>query len=275
MRLEDIEGAKAVIRQTRWFYGYTTGVKRVMSTECQGFTGVVEAVCIRGGIVTQVEEEEMDAILRDARVDARKNGVVCRIEKRTLSYAQFRTEYGMVGKWRWLGWLVPRSLRAARRPCSKGMGDGDELLGGDEEADAGEGHVIGFTMVILTGTYVANNSSYGYDRSLLDSRDYDYEACLVVSAGPHKGKQGGDAFSWTMAREQNGQSARVALRAAAARLVLWHWLQPLLYFLVYYSFYGQLDAGQKLFGAGVALREAMSVPPCAMCLLCLEMLVCL
>jgi hypothetical protein len=63
--------------------------------------------------------------------------------------------------------------------------------------------------------------------------------------------------SWASALHVNGQSPYGAAATAAARLVLWHWLQPTLYYAVFWSYWGELDKWQRGFGTAVAVREAL------------------
>ena len=58
------------IRRSQWMYGFRTAAKKVIAIECQGFSGIVVVVCIKGGAVTDVEHEEMDSIVADAKSDA-------------------------------------------------------------------------------------------------------------------------------------------------------------------------------------------------------------
>ena len=48
-----------------------------------------EVVCIHGGSITQLEQREMPAILRDARMDAEQSGVRCFFEVRPMSFYDF------------------------------------------------------------------------------------------------------------------------------------------------------------------------------------------
>ena len=65
--------------------------------------------------------------------------------------------------------------------------------------------------------------------------------------------------SWAKALEANGQSPYGATVAAATKLLLWHWLQPVLYFVVFVCLWDDLDIWQILFGSVVAVREALYV----------------
>ena len=64
---------------------------------------------------------------------------------------------------------------------------------------------------------------------------------------------------WDKAREKNRQRPCGALCLAAARLLLWHWLQPVVYFMVLGCHWAELDAVQRGFGAAVAVREALYI----------------
>jgi hypothetical protein len=65
--------------------------------------------------------------------------------------------------------------------------------------------------------------------------------------------------SWADAVAANGQSSFSAAAAAATKLLLWHWLQPALYFTVFNCYWAELDGWQQGFGAAVAVREALYV----------------
>jgi hypothetical protein len=69
----------------------------------------------------------------------------------------------------------------------------------------------------------------------------------------------GSTTGWDNARQQNRQRPCGALSLAAARLLLWHWLQPGLYFVVLGCYWVELDAAQRGFGAAVAVREALYI----------------
>ena len=63
--------------------------------------------------------------------------------------------------------------------------------------------------------------------------------------------------SWAKVVATNGQSPLGAAAAAAARLLLWHWLQPALYFAVFGAYWPELNGWQRGFGGAVAAREAL------------------
>ena len=93
------------MRKTQWFYGYKTAAKAQIKIETQGFDGVLVVLCLEGGVVTQVEAEEMAAIVNDARRDAAKSQLKLRIQLVTMSYSDFVKEYEN----------VPTSLGHARQ----------------------------------------------------------------------------------------------------------------------------------------------------------------
>ena len=49
---------------------------------------------------------------------------------------------------------------------------------------------------------------------------------------------------WEAAKEANGQTQCDALAMAALRLLLWHWLQPALYYVVFFEYWGEIDGWQ-------------------------------
>ncbi len=57
--------------------------------ESQGFSGLLEIICIQGGTITQVEAEEMAKIVKAALADAAKSGVQCRVQLTQMSYFDF------------------------------------------------------------------------------------------------------------------------------------------------------------------------------------------
>eukprot|EP01045_Picozoa_sp_COSAG04_P061738 COSAG04_NODE_31872_length_254_cov_0.941935_1_plen_77_part_10 len=46
---------KDQVRMSEWMYGFRTAAKKALSMESQGFDGVIEVICIKGGPITQVE----------------------------------------------------------------------------------------------------------------------------------------------------------------------------------------------------------------------------
>jgi hypothetical protein len=45
------------IKQTKWFYGYTTAAKAQIKLESQNFAGLLEVICIEGGPITKLEAQ--------------------------------------------------------------------------------------------------------------------------------------------------------------------------------------------------------------------------
>eukprot|EP01048_Picozoa_sp_COSAG05_P008026 COSAG05_NODE_592_length_8492_cov_22.177410_2_plen_416_part_00 len=91
--------AKELLRSTDWWYGYQTSVKQAAKLESQGFDGVLEIMCIRGGFITQLEAEEMERIMSEAKSDAIKSGIVCRYTVSEVSYCEVLKRYE-------LGWIT-------------------------------------------------------------------------------------------------------------------------------------------------------------------------
>eukprot|EP01043_Picozoa_sp_COSAG02_P019159 COSAG02_NODE_915_length_15986_cov_16.498584_3_plen_629_part_00 len=89
----DEEKRKELIKKTYWFTGYRTAAKAQMNLECQTFDGTLEVICIKGGSKTDVEHEEMDLIIEEARRDAAKNGIQTNIQLKKVSYMEFLCEY--------------------------------------------------------------------------------------------------------------------------------------------------------------------------------------
>eukprot|EP01045_Picozoa_sp_COSAG04_P004677 COSAG04_NODE_208_length_20334_cov_13.999852_1_plen_2534_part_10 len=75
-----LEEQKAIFKVTDWFYGYQTSVKQAVKLEAQGFSGVLDIICIKGGPITQLEAEEMDRIMREAASDCAKSGIAVTAE---------------------------------------------------------------------------------------------------------------------------------------------------------------------------------------------------
>ena len=59
----------------------------------QGFDGVLDITCIRGGPITQLEAEYMEQIMSEAQHDAAKSGIDCRYIVSEVSYFEFLSEY--------------------------------------------------------------------------------------------------------------------------------------------------------------------------------------
>eukprot|EP01045_Picozoa_sp_COSAG04_P031889 COSAG04_NODE_6066_length_1419_cov_1.087121_2_plen_317_part_01 len=108
---EDVDWADAdQIRASKWMYGFKTAAKAIIKTESQGFCGLLEVLCINGGPITQVEAEEMQKIVNNAKKDAAKSHVKVRIQLTTMSYYDFLREYD----------TPARSPRSPRSPTTAG-----------------------------------------------------------------------------------------------------------------------------------------------------------
>jgi hypothetical protein len=92
--VSDVTERKKLVKRTIWFAGYKAAAKAQMRLACQAFDGTVEIICLKGGLVTDVEQEEMDTIIADGITDAKKSGVECRIEKKVMGFYSFVQEYG-------------------------------------------------------------------------------------------------------------------------------------------------------------------------------------
>ena len=84
---------KKIIKDTKWFQSYTGGVKKFLAAEAQGFDGTQVILCIDGGTITQVEQEEMSRILSEAAGDAAKSGLTLRTRMQTMSYCEFLRQF--------------------------------------------------------------------------------------------------------------------------------------------------------------------------------------
>ena len=89
----DEQKRKDVIKSTYWFTGYRTAAKAQMNLECQTFDGTLDVICIKGGPITDVEHEEMDRIVEEARQDAAKNGIQTNVQVKKISYYEFLHDY--------------------------------------------------------------------------------------------------------------------------------------------------------------------------------------
>ena len=90
-----VEVWKKLIKDTKWFQTYTGGVKKslMMAAQTDPDANMI-VLCIDGGMITSVEQDEMSTILAEAKSDATKNGVMLRTSMRTMSYCDFLREYG-------------------------------------------------------------------------------------------------------------------------------------------------------------------------------------
>eukprot|EP01051_Picozoa_sp_SAG22_P013723 SAG22_NODE_1570_length_4095_cov_8.591842_1_plen_1009_part_10 len=63
--------------------------------------------------------------------------------------------------------------------------------------------------------------------------------------------------SWTEAREALGLSVQQAIAVSCAKLLLWHWSQPVAYLIVFRTYFCVISPFQKEFGMVVAAREML------------------
>jgi hypothetical protein len=88
-----IDQAKAKVKQTKWFWGYQSSAKALIKLEMQNFDGVLVVLCLEGGLITQVEAEEMQRIVNDAKKDAAQSHIKVHIELRSMTYFKFLQKY--------------------------------------------------------------------------------------------------------------------------------------------------------------------------------------
>ena len=67
------------------------------------------------------------------------------------------------------------------------------------------------------------------------------------------------ATRWASACKVSGRSRCAAALVAAARLVLWHWLQPAAYLFALAVYWGEIDTTSRVLGAIVGFREAIYI----------------
>jgi hypothetical protein len=86
---------KKMIKDTKWFETYKGGTKKALIVEAQSAAGAsLLVVCIDGGPITKVEQEEMSTILTDAKSDAAASGVTLNYNLQTMSYYTFVSKFG-------------------------------------------------------------------------------------------------------------------------------------------------------------------------------------
>eukprot|EP01043_Picozoa_sp_COSAG02_P044819 COSAG02_NODE_4038_length_5874_cov_2.627661_2_plen_617_part_00 len=89
--------AKKMILETSWWTSYEARVKTTIMTLAQDGNGPITALCIKGGMITTIEEEEMDGIIRKAKDDTKAQlgdeNFVVEVTKKDMSYDQFLDEY--------------------------------------------------------------------------------------------------------------------------------------------------------------------------------------
>jgi hypothetical protein len=88
---EDVK--ELIFKSTEWWYGYQTSVKQAVKLESQGFDGVLDVTCLRGGAITQLEAAEMVRIMHEAESDCAKSGISVKYEISYVSYHDFLLEY--------------------------------------------------------------------------------------------------------------------------------------------------------------------------------------
>ena len=88
---EDVK--EMIFKSTEWWYGYQTSVKQAVKLESQGFGGVLDVICIRGGPITRLEAAEMAGIMEQAIGDCAKSGISVQYEISYVSYRDFLLEY--------------------------------------------------------------------------------------------------------------------------------------------------------------------------------------
>jgi hypothetical protein len=122
---EDVK--KLIFKSTGWWYGYQTSVKQAVKLESQGFDGVLDVTCIRGGPITRLEAEEMGRIMQDAKSDCAKSGISVTYE---ISYVSYR-EFLLVHE----PWCVEPTEQSDDRPVQShgdAPGSTDEVASGDD-----------------------------------------------------------------------------------------------------------------------------------------------
>jgi len=63
--------------------------------------------------------------------------------------------------------------------------------------------------------------------------------------------------TWNESRIKSGLARRTAVLVSIARLLFWHWMQPVLYATVFYAYSDIVDEWQYVFGFAVLVREGM------------------
>ena len=89
----ELDEAVSLLKSTDWWYGYQTSVKQAVKLESQGFDGVLDVTCIKGGFITQLEAAEMERIMREATSDCAKSGITVKYAITEVSYCEFLSEY--------------------------------------------------------------------------------------------------------------------------------------------------------------------------------------
>lgn len=72
---------------------------------------------------------------------------------------------------------------------------------------------------------------------------------------------------WELVRIRLGfKTQRLAIAVCVVRVLFWHWLQPVLYFLVFYAASDLLDTSELYLGLAVALRELIYFSAVFLCI---------
>ena len=110
-----------IFKSTEWWYGYQTSVKQAAKLESQGFRGVLDVTCIRGGPITQLEAAEMSRIMKEATSDCAKSGISLNYEISYVSYREFLLEYEP--------WCLEHEKSREGRESMQNHGDAADLAG--------------------------------------------------------------------------------------------------------------------------------------------------
>jgi hypothetical protein len=79
----------------------------------------------------------------------------------------------------------------------------------------------------------------------------------VASFGRRPNQIDANTDTWEEALAALKWSRNMGLAVGAMRLILWHWVQPVIYWLVLFAYWDQIDRTQQLLGLVVAGREVL------------------
>ena len=68
-------------------------MKQAVKLEAQGFGGVLQVMCIKGGPITQLEAQEMARIMEEATRDCAKSDIILRYTITEVSYSGFVQQF--------------------------------------------------------------------------------------------------------------------------------------------------------------------------------------
>jgi len=138
--------------------------------------------------------------------------------------------------------LFPRSVRALCSRSESGKGGGKwSALTRDEAEDTTGSHGAGAdTAVAAQSAFLPPPPPIGETADTTQ----EWADRLVPGAGYTEKMVRSAGSSWERAVYANGQSQLSATLAAVSKLFLWHWLQPVLYFVVFNSYWGEIDNWQ-------------------------------